>query len=109
MRISVNILRGIVIFVLMSAGLSLAGTEAPDVVNESYYTVVLVDPGIKKIELIKQVRAITGFGLKAAKDLVDTTPQAIKTRVSEQEAEALKKQLEEAGGRVEIKKNPVVY
>ena len=60
-------------------------------------------PADKKIAVLKEVRAITGLGLKEAKDLVDAAPKAIKEGVKKEEAEALKKQLEEAGATVEIK------
>ena len=59
--------------------------------------------GDKKIEVIKEVRALTGLGLKEAKDLVEAAPKAVKEGVNKEEAEKLKKQLEEAGATVEIK------
>ena len=68
----------------------------------SYY-VVLVDGGEKKINTIKVVRAITGLGLKEAKDAVEQTPSVLKEGVSKADAEDMKKQLEEAGAKVELK------
>ncbi|MDP3638549.1 MAG: 50S ribosomal protein L7/L12, partial [Azonexus sp.] len=59
--------------------------------------------GEKKVEVIKVVRAVTGLGLKEAKDLVDGAPKAVKEGISKADAEALKKQLEDAGAKVEVK------
>ena len=67
------------------------------------FDVILTGAGDKKIQVIKVVRAITGLGLKEAKDLVDQAPNAVKEGVAREEAESLKSQLEEAGGAVEIK------
>lgn len=69
----------------------------------SEVTVTLASAGANKIAVLKEVRAITGLGLKEAKDLVDAAPKAIKENVKKEEAEAIKKQLEEAGATVEIK------
>ena len=69
----------------------------------SEVTVVLASAGANKIAVLKEVRAITGLGLKEAKDLVDGAPKPIKENVKKEEAEALKKQLEAAGATVEIK------
>ena len=69
----------------------------------SEVNVILASAGANKIAVLKEVRAITGLGLKEAKDLVDAAPKAIKEGVKKEEAEALKKQLEEAGATVEIK------
>ena len=66
-------------------------------------TVVLASAGANKIAVLKEVRAITGLGLKEAKDLVDAAPKAIKEGIKKEDAEAIKKQLEEAGATVEIK------
>ena len=71
--------------------------------EKSSFDVVLKSPGEKKIQVIKEVRAITGLGLKEAKELVDNAPKPIKEGVSKEEAEALKTQLEEAGASVEVK------
>lgn len=66
-------------------------------------TITLASAGANKIAVLKEVRAITGLGLKEAKDLVDAAPKAIKENVKKEEAEAIKKQLEAAGATVEIK------
>lgn len=69
----------------------------------SEVSVILVDAGASKLNVLKEVRAITGLGLKESKDLVDAAPKAIKEGIKKEEAEALKKQLEAAGAKVEIK------
>jgi len=69
----------------------------------SEVTVVLAETGANKIAVLKEVRAITGLGLKEAKELVDNAPKPIKENVKKEEAEAMKKQLEAAGAKVEIK------
>ena len=69
----------------------------------SEVNVILASAGANKIAVLKEVRAITGLGLKEAKDLVDGAPKAVKEGVKKEEADALKKQLEEAGATVEIK------
>lgn len=79
-----------------------AGGEAP-AEEQTEFDVVLESPGDKKIQVIKAVRAITGLGLKEAKDLVDGAPSAVKEAVSKEEAEDIKNQLEEAGGVVSVK------
>lgn len=71
--------------------------------EKTEFTVVLTDAGDKKINVIKEVRAITGLGLKEAKDLVEAAPKEVKADVSKDEAEKLKKQLEDAGAKVELK------
>jgi len=71
--------------------------------EKTEFTVVLASTGEKKVEVIKVVRAATGLGLKEAKDLVDGAPKSVKEGVSKADADALKKQLEEAGATVEIK------
>lgn len=81
-----------------------AGGEAAAVEEEKdSFTVVLTSYGEKKINVIKEVRAITGLGLKEAKDVVESAPKAIKEEVNKEEAEALKKKLEDAGATVELK------
>ncbi len=80
-----------------------AGGEAAAVEEKDEFDVVLKSSGEKKINVIKVVRAVTGLGLKEAKDLVDGAPQNVKEGVSKAEAEDLKKQLEEAGATVELK------
>ncbi|HVO16832.1 MAG TPA: 50S ribosomal protein L7/L12, partial [Alphaproteobacteria bacterium] len=67
------------------------------------FTVVLAKAGDKKINVIKEVRAVTGLGLKEAKDLVEGAPKTVKEGVAKGEAEAIKKKLEEAGATVELK------
>jgi large subunit ribosomal protein L7/L12 len=71
--------------------------------EQTAFDVVLAGAGDKKIQVIKVVRAITGLGLKEAKDLVDGAPQAVKEGVAQDEADSIKAQLEEAGASVEIK------
>ena len=80
-----------------------AGAAAPAVEEKTEFDVVLKSFGAKKLDVIKAVREITGLGLKDAKDLVEAAPKMVKEGVSKDEAEALKKQLEEAGAVVEIK------
>ena len=80
-----------------------AAAAAAPAEEQTEFTVVLTTAGDKKIEVIKEVRAITALGLKEAKDLVEATPAVIKEAVSKQDAEAIKKQLVEAGATVEIK------
>ncbi len=71
--------------------------------EKTEFTVVLAGAGEKKIQVIKEVRAITGLGLKEAKDLVDGAPKPVKEGISKAEAEEIKKKLEEAGATVELK------
>ena len=71
--------------------------------EKTYFTVVLASAGDKKIEVIKEVRAITGLGLKEAKDLVEGAPKPVKDGVAKDEAEKIKAQLEKAGAKVELK------
>jgi len=71
--------------------------------EKTEFTVVLVDAGDKKINVIKEVRAITGLGLKEAKDLVEGAPKDVKADVPKDEAAKIKKQLEDAGAKVELK------
>lgn len=80
-----------------------AGGGAPAAAEKTEFTVVLASAGDKKINVIKEVRAITGLGLKEAKDLVEGAPKEVKTDVSKDEAEKIKKQLEDAGAKVELK------
>ena len=79
------------------------GAAAPAAEEKTEFDVVLASAGGNKLAVIKVVREITGLGLKDAKDLVEAAPKAIKEGVSKDEAEALKKQLEEAGASVELK------
>jgi large subunit ribosomal protein L7/L12 len=80
-----------------------AGGGAAAAEEQTEFTVMLNSAGEKKVEVIKVVRAATGLGLKEAKDLVDGAPKAVKEGVSKADADALKKQLEEAGAAVEVK------
>lgn len=80
-----------------------AGPAAPAAEEQTEFNVVLMAAGDKKVEVIKVVRAATGLGLKEAKDLVDGAPKPIKEAIPKADAEALKKQLEDAGAKVEIK------
>jgi large subunit ribosomal protein L7/L12 len=80
-----------------------AGAAAAPAEEQTEFTVVLAAAGDKKIEVIKEVRAITGLGLKEAKDLVEGAPKAVKEAVSKDEAAKLKEQLEKAGAKVELK------
>jgi large subunit ribosomal protein L7/L12 len=79
-----------------------AAAAAP-AAEKTEFTVVLTDAGDKKINVIKEVRAITGLGLKEAKDLVEGAPKEVKADVSKDEAAKIKKQLEDAGAKVELK------
>ena len=80
-----------------------AAAAAPAEEEKTEFDVILAAFGEKKIEVIKVVRALTGLGLKEAKDLVEGAPKPIKTGVSKDDAAALKKQLEDAGAKVEVK------
>ncbi|AMQ00291.1 MULTISPECIES: 50S ribosomal protein L7/L12 [Pedobacter] len=80
-----------------------AGDAAPAAEEKSTFDVILKEAGGAKLAVVKLVKDLTGLGLKEAKDLVDGAPKELKTGVSKDEAEALKKQLEEAGAVVEIK------
>ena len=80
-----------------------AAAAAAAVEEKTEFTVVLLAAGEKKVEVIKVVRAATGLGLKEAKDLVDGAPKPVKEAIPKADAEALKKQLEDAGAKVEVK------
>jgi large subunit ribosomal protein L7/L12 len=80
-----------------------AGAAAAPAAEKTEFTVVLTDAGDKKINVIKEVRAITGLGLKEAKDLVEGAPKEVKADVPKDEAAKIKKQLEDAGAKVELK------
>ena len=93
-------------FGVSAAAMAVAGPAAgPAAVVEEQtdFTVMLLACGEKKVEVIKVVRAATGLGLKEAKDLVDGAPKAVKEAIAKADAEALKKQLEDAGAKVEVK------
>jgi large subunit ribosomal protein L7/L12 len=89
--------------VAVAAGGPAGGAAAAPVEEQTEFTVVLTATGEKKIEVIKEVRAITGLGLKEAKDLVEGAPKPVKESVSKEEAEKIKAQLEKAGAKVELK------
>jgi large subunit ribosomal protein L7/L12 len=80
-----------------------AGGAAEAAEEKTEFDVILVDAGDKKINVIKEVRAVTGLGLKEAKDLVEAGGKAVKEGAPKDEAEAIKKKLEEAGAKVELK------
>ena len=88
---------------VMAAPAAGGAGEAGAPAEKSSFDVVLTAAGEQKIAVIKAVKEITGLGLKEAKDLVDAAPKAVKAGVAKGEAEALKKQLEEAGAKVELK------
>ncbi len=85
------------------AAAAAAGPAAAAVEEKTEFTVVLAAAGEKKIEVIKEVRAITGLGLKEAKDLVEGAPKAVKEGVNKKDAEDMKKKLEAVGAKVELK------
>ncbi|AVS38163.1 50S ribosomal protein L7/L12 [Campylobacter coli] len=88
---------------VMVAGGAAAGGAVAAAEEKTEFDIVLVDGGAKKIEVIKIVRALTGLGLKEAKDAVEQTPSTLKEGVAKADAEEAKKQLEEAGAKVELK------
>ena len=88
-------------FAAPAAGGAAAGAAAVE--EKTDFTVVLTAAGDKKVEVIKVVRAATGLGLKEAKDLVDGAPKPVKEGIAKADAEAIKKQLEDAGAKVELK------
>jgi large subunit ribosomal protein L7/L12 len=93
-------------FGVSAAAMAVAGpgaAAAPVVEEQTEFTVLLAAIGEKKVEVIKVVRAVTGLGLKEAKDLVDGAPKPVKESISKADAEAIKKQLEDAGAKAEIK------
>jgi len=85
------------------AAAAAAAPAAAAAAEKTEFTVVLTDAGDKKINVIKEVRAITGLGLKEAKDLVEGAPKEVKADVNKDEAAKIKKQLEDAGAKVELK------
>jgi large subunit ribosomal protein L7/L12 len=88
---------------VVAAAPGAAGAPAAAAEEQTEFTVVLTDAGANKIGVIKEVRAITGLGLKEAKDLVEGAPKPVKEGISKSEAEEIKKKLEEAGATVELK------
>jgi large subunit ribosomal protein L7/L12 len=89
--------------VAMAAAPAAGGGAAPVAEEKTEFTVVLAGAGEKKIQVIKEVRAITGLGLKEAKDLVDGAPKPVKEGITKAEADEIKKKLEDAGASVELK------
>jgi large subunit ribosomal protein L7/L12 len=89
--------------VAVAAAPGAGGAAAAPVEEKTEFTVVLAAAGDKKIEVIKEVRAITGLGLKEAKDLVEAAPKPVKEAVSKDEAEKIKATLEKVGAKVELK------
>ena len=88
---------------MMAGGMAAGAGAAPAVEEKTEFTVMLKEAGAQKINVIKVVRAATGLGLKEAKDLVDGAPKPVKESISKDDAEKLKKELEEAGAKVELK------
>ncbi len=89
--------------VAVAAGPAAGAAAAAPVEEQTEFTVVLAAIGEKKIEVIKEVRAVTGLGLKEAKDLVEAAPKPVKEGVAKEEAEKIKAALEKAGAKVELK------
>ena len=85
------------------AMMAAAGAAAAPVEEQTEFNVILTAVGAQKINVIKEVRAVTSLGLKEAKDLVEAAPKAVKEGVNKEEAEKIKKQLEAAGATVEVK------
>ncbi len=85
------------------AAAAAAGAAAPAAEVKDTFDVILTDAGANKINVIKEVRAVTNLGLKEAKDLVEGAPKAVKEGVNKDEAEQIKKKLEEAGAKVQVK------
>ena len=89
--------------VTAAAPVAAAATAAPAAEEKSEFTIFLASVGDKKINVIKEVRSITGLGLKEAKDLVEGAPKEVKAGVAKKDAEEAKKKLESAGAKVELK------
>ncbi|MBI5788433.1 MAG: 50S ribosomal protein L7/L12 [Candidatus Schekmanbacteria bacterium] len=86
-----------------AAGVAAAGAAAAPAVEQTEFTVILMEAGDKKIQVIKEIRTITGLGLKEAKALVDEAPKTVKENISKEDAAAMKAQLEAVGAKVEVK------
>ncbi len=86
-----------------AASAAAAGPQAPAAEEQTEFDVILSTVGEKKIQVIKVVRELTGLGLKEAKELVDTSPKAVKEKIGKQEAEQIKAKLEAEGAKVDIK------
>jgi len=89
--------------VAVAAAPAAGAAAAPAEAEDAEVSVILANAGANKIAVLKEVRAITGLGLKEAKDLVDAAPKPVKENIKKEDAEAIKKQLEAAGATVEIK------
>ena len=89
--------------VAAAPGAAAGGGAAAEAEEKTEFTVILKDSGASKINVIKTVREITGLGLKEAKDLVDGAPKPVKENIGKDEAETIKKKLEEAGASVDLK------
>ena len=89
--------------VAVAAAPGVAGGEAAAAEEQVEFDVILISPGDKKIQVIKEVRAITSLGLKEAKELVESAPKAVKEAIPKDEAEKIKEKIEAAGGQVDIK------
>jgi large subunit ribosomal protein L7/L12 len=89
--------------VAVAAPAAAGGAAAPAAEEKTEFTVMLTGVGDNKVNVIKVVRAVTGLGLKEAKDLVDGAPKAVKEGISKADAEAIAKQISEAGGKAELK------
>jgi large subunit ribosomal protein L7/L12 len=87
----------------VAAAAAPAAAAAAPAIEKTEFTVMLMEAGDKKINVIKEIRAITGLGLKEAKDLVEGAPKEVKADVNKDEANKIKKQLEDAGAKVELK------
>ena len=94
---------GVTAAVPMAAAAGVAAPAAAEVEEKSTFTVVLTDCGPNKINVIKEIRSVTTLGLKEAKDLADSAPKPVKENIPKEEAEAIKKKLEAAGAKVELK------
>ena len=94
---------GVTAAAAVAAAPAAGGAGAAPAEEKSEFTVVLASAGDKKINVIKEIRGVTSLGLKEAKDLVESAPKPVKEGVTKEEAEEMKKQLEEAGASVELK------
>ena len=94
---------GVTAAVPMAAAVGVAAPAAAAAEEKSSFTVVLTDCGANKINVIKEIRSVTTLGLKEAKDLADSAPKPVKENIPKEEAEAIKKKLEAAGAKVELK------
>ena len=89
--------------VAVAAGPAAGGAAAPAAEAQDIFDVILASAGVNKIQVIKEIRAVTSLGLKEAKDLVESAPKPVKTGIKKEEADEIKKKLEAAGAKVELK------